>query len=338
MKDLKNFKFLVIGLGSMGKRRIRNLFANGQKDIVGFDIRQDRINEVKKAYGIKVVEKFADINPKDFDALIISVSPESHGDYIRFALENKLHFFVEHPITTDGYQDIFENKDDTIKAPSCTHLFQPAIKKAKEIIDSGRIGKVLAFYHHMGQYLPDWHPWEDYRDVYFSKKETSACREMLPFDLIGINHLLGSKVVEACGSIDKVSDLDMDADDLLLATLKYENNIQGNVIIETLSRKPIFILHIIASKGSLEWSRYDSVLKVYDIETNQTENINLDKGHAEPDYVNTEEPYVAEIKAFLDAIEGKSKYPHTFKKNEQLLNTLYAVEESSKTGKKISIK
>jgi len=155
---------------------------------------------------------------------------------------------------------------------------------------------------------------------------------MLPFDLIGINHLLGSKAVEVSGSIAKVSDLDMDADDLLLATLKYDNNIQGNVIIETLSRKPIFILHLIGTKGSLEWSRYDSVLKVYDIDSNKTENIDLNQGHTEPDYVNTEEPYIAEIKAFLDAIAGNSTYPHSFEANYQLLNTLYALEKSNETG------
>jgi len=46
-------KVLVIGLGSMGKRRIRNLLKLGYKDIIGFDIRIDRINEVNKKYHIK---------------------------------------------------------------------------------------------------------------------------------------------------------------------------------------------------------------------------------------------------------------------------------------------
>ena len=48
-------RFFIVGLGSMGKRRIRNLQANGEKDIVGFDIRPDRNAEAKEKYGIKTV-------------------------------------------------------------------------------------------------------------------------------------------------------------------------------------------------------------------------------------------------------------------------------------------
>ena len=44
-------KFLVVGCGSMGKRRMRCLKANGQQDIIAFDTREDRREEVKKLYG-----------------------------------------------------------------------------------------------------------------------------------------------------------------------------------------------------------------------------------------------------------------------------------------------
>ena len=339
MNDSKKFRFLIIGLGSMGKRRIRNLFANGEHTIVGFDIRPGRNEEAKTKYGVKVIDSFNEVNPDNFDAVIISTSPEAHGDYIRFALKNKKHFFVEHPVSSDGYDDIFKNKNlDIVKAPSCTPRHSPAIKAIRKILDSGRIGKILAFQHHMGQYLPDWHPWEDYRQVYFSKKETSACREMLPFELIGINYLMQSKVTEISGTIAKISDLDMDADDIILATAKYENGIRGSLIIDVVSRKPIVVLRIIGSEGVLEWDKYGLTIKVYDIKSDKTENIDLPKGHAEPNYVNPEEPYNDEIKAFLGAMRGENEYPHTFADNHQLLETLYALEESSRTGKVVFVK
>lgn len=337
--EKSKIRFFVVGLGSMGKRRIRNLFANGEKDIVGFDIRSDRNQEAKEKYNIKVVDNFDDVNPDNFDALIISTSPEVHGDYIRFALKNKKHFFVEHPINSDGYEDIFKNKDlDIVKAPSCTHIHSPAFQKTKEILDSGKIGKILAYNHHMGQYLPDWHPWEDYRDVYFSKKETSACKEMLPFELIGINWLIGSKVKEVFGSIEKVSDLDMNADDLLVGNLKYDNGVRGTTMIDVLSRKPILILRFIGTKGTLEWSRYDLTVKLFDIESGKTQIIDLPSGHVEDGYVNSEEPYNEEIKSFIGAIRKENEYPHTFSINIQLLETLYALEESSRAGKVIEVK
>ena len=89
--------FLIVGLGSMGKRRIRNLRANGEGKIIGFDIRIDRRKETETKYKIQIIDDFKILSPDDFDVVIISTSPEAHGDYIRFALEHEKHFFVEHP-------------------------------------------------------------------------------------------------------------------------------------------------------------------------------------------------------------------------------------------------
>ncbi|OGF27338.1 hypothetical protein A2477_03805 [Candidatus Falkowbacteria bacterium RIFOXYC2_FULL_47_12] len=320
----------------MGKRRIRNLHVNEEYDITGFDIRADRNEEAKNKYGVKVIEHFSKIDPKDFDVIIISTSPDAHGDYIRFALQHKKHFFIEHPVTADGYDDIFKNADkDIIKAPSCTFLHYTPIKMIKQFLDAGRIGKILAFQYHMGQYLPDWHPWEDYRQVYFSKKETSACREMLPFELIWLNWLMASHVTEVSGRIAKISDLDMSADDIVLANVKYKNGILGNIIIDVIARKPFRTLRILGSEGVLEWERADSFIKVYNAVSKLTEFIKVPQGHPQTGYINEEEMYNDEIKTFLQTIQSQTSYPHTFHDNYSLLKILDALEESSKTGRVI---
>ena len=48
-----------------------------------------------------------------------------------------------------------------------------------------------------GHFLPNWHPWEDYRKFYASKKETGAAREVVPFELIWIIALF-SKIKFNC--------------------------------------------------------------------------------------------------------------------------------------------
>jgi len=332
-------KFLIVGLGSMGKRRIRNLFFNGERQIIGYDILSQRREEAKAKYGIETVSDLKKISRQDFDAMIISAPPNKHGDYIRLALRHKKHFFVEHPISNDGYEDVFKNKDQNIvKAPSCTFRYHTPMKMMKKILEEGKIGKILMFQYHMGQYLPDWHPWEDYRQVYFSKKETGACREMLPFELIWLNWLMGSEVAEVSGYISKISDLDMNADDIILANLKYKNGIFGNLIIDVISRKPYRTLRVLGSEGVLEWEKFDSIIKIFDVKSKKTKNVAVPKGHPETGYLNEEEMYNDEIKMFLDAIRGKKKYPHTFVENNYLLRTLYSLEESSRTGKKIILK
>ena len=330
-------KFLIVGLGSMGKRRIRNLIFNGEKNIIGYDISSERNEEARQKYGIKVINNFNEVSDKDFNAMIISTSPDAHGDYIRFALRHKKHFFVEHPTSDDGYEDIFSAKggpasggknSSIVMAPSCTLRFYAPIKMMKKILESGRIGKVLAFQYHMGQYLPDWHPWEDYRQVYFSKKETGACREMVAFELIWLNWLLGSEVKDIAGSISKVSDLDMDADDIVLAQLKYNNGIIGNILIDVISRKPYRTLRVLGSEGVLDWERFDSTIKVYDVNSKTTEVIPVPKGNPEKGYINEEEMYNDEIKAFLDAIYGKAEYPFSFEENLLNLKALFKLIKS----------
>jgi len=329
-------KFLIVGLGSMGKRRIRNLFFNGQRQIIGFDILPERMVEAKKKYGIEIIDNLKKLSGKDFDAMIISTPPDRHGDYIRLALRLKKHFFMEHPTSDDGYESILKNKNfRLVKAPSCTLRFYRPIKMIKDILGKGKIGKILAFEYHMGQYLPDWHPYEDYRKVYFSKKATGACREMLPFELIWLNWLMQSVVEEVSGYIRKISDLKMEADDIILANLKYKNGIMGNVIIDVISRKPFRTLRVLGSEGVLEWERFDSVIKLYIAKTKKTEIIKVPKGHPEKGYVNEEEMYNDEIRAFLQAVKKNKKYPHNFTESWRLLKVLCAVEKSDRTGKRI---
>jgi predicted dehydrogenase len=316
--------FLIVGLGSMGKRRIRNLLVNGENNIIGFDIRIDRQKETESQYNIKIANDINALSVDDFDVIIISTSPEAHGTYIRFALEYKKHFFIEHPTNDNGYEEILDNSHlDKVKAPSCTFLFYEPIKMIKKILDDDSIGKILTFQYHMGQYLPDWHPWEDYREVYFAKKETSACREMLPFELIWLNWLMSSQIEDITGTITKISNLDMDAEDIALAILKYKNGVYGNVTIDVISRKPFRTLRILGDNGVLEWERFDHSIKLYDAKTKITSLISVPKGNPEESYVNEEEMYNDEIKAFLDAIYGKVPYPHTFEDNRLNIKALF---------------
>jgi len=90
----------------------------------------------------------------------------------------------------------------------------------------------------MGQYLPDWHPWEDYREVYFSKKKTGACREMFAFELGWISYALGlTKIKQICGLTKKISELEMSADDVYSAVMQFRSGTVGNIAIDVLSKK-----------------------------------------------------------------------------------------------------
>jgi len=325
----------------MGKRRVRNLLHNKipSKNIVGFDLKPDRRKEAEEKYGIRVcadfMTAFKEHNP---DVLIISTPPDQHSRYYLFAAKHKKHLFVEATTVTTGYKELKKMLDGSfVAAPSCTWRYLPAIKKIKSMIDSGAIGSIQTLQYHMGQYLPDWHPWEDYRQVYFAKKNTGACREMFPFELIWLNDIVQSRVERVSGFVRKLSDLDMPADDLYAAVLEYKNKVIGLMNIDVLARTALRTLRLVGSKGVLDWDWLNYQIKVFSVATKKWRTISLRAGGAEKNYVTTEDMYREEIKHFLDAILGKQPYPYSFAEDEQILNTTYALEKSSKTGKTYTI-
>ncbi len=313
----------------MGKRRIRNLLLLGEKHIIGFDLSPERRKEAEEAYSITTVDSLQKLSDKEYDVVIISTPPHAHGEYLRRAVSKQKHFFVEVATNDDGYAEVLASTYPGVKAPSCTYRWNTAVRMLKKNIEEGNIGKVLAFQYHMGQYLPDWHPWEDYRTVYFSKKESSACREMFAFELIWLNYLFGSTVKTVSGSITKLSDLEMDADDTVTATISYENNVRGTLLIDVISRKPFRTLRVLGSEGVLEWERFNQEIRIYNAVSKQTEVISVPKGDPEKGYVNEEEMYIEEMKAFVSSIRGGAPYPYSFDEDRVNLQALQRLVNNS---------
>lgn len=111
--------FLVIGLGSMGKRRIRCLQALNAAYIMGYDHREDRREEAKNKYHIDVVADLETIDLQRFDAFIISTPPDRHTPYVKLAIEYGKPVFVEASVILEEVQEIKEYNDKNVfVAPS----------------------------------------------------------------------------------------------------------------------------------------------------------------------------------------------------------------------------
>ena len=153
--------FLVIGLGSMGKRRVRCLKALGHSEIYGFDPRADRTEEALKL-GIKLVQGVEDFLASKKPVCIISVPPDVHHEYMQLCFKHGCHFFVEASVCLDGIEELWAKykNSSVVAAPSCTLAFHPGIQFIFKLLKEDRIGKLSNMVYHSGQYLPDWHPYE----------------------------------------------------------------------------------------------------------------------------------------------------------------------------------
>lgn len=315
----------------MGKRRIRCLLHLGEKDIIGFDIKKERCNEVTSRYRINTYTDFEKALSEKPDVFIISVPSNLHYIYAMEAIKNKIHFFTESNFLPEGMDSLInaEKSGDIVCVPSFTMPHHPMIKLMKSVIEGERIGKIHSFTYHLSAYLPLWHPWEDYRDVYYSKKETPGSTEMIAFELTWLTWLFGD-IKEVCAFKGKMSSLEIDFDDTYQILLRFKNKILGHLLIDIASQPSGRNMKILGEKGTLIWNSEDEVIKWFNSEEEKWEELKGDTGIVEQGYsVHThEEMYIEEIDDFLMALRGEKKYPYTFVKEKKIIDILLAIEES----------
>jgi predicted dehydrogenase len=326
-------RFLIVGLGSMGKRRIRNLQAIKAGEIIGFDPREDRRAEAKGKYGIVTYGNFESAMAARPDALIISTSPDLHMFYACQALDAGKHFFTEASVTDEGMPEVIRRLAGHrgVGVPSCTMRFYPGPKKIKEWVDQGRIGRVLGFTYHSGQYLPDWHPWEDYRKFYVANRKTGACREIVPFELVWLTWTFGGITELSCLK-DRVGDLEVEIDDLYQLLFRFRGGAIGHLMVDVLARPAVRHMRIIGTEGIIEWIGKENIVRVSRTADSSWETVSLGSGTVENQYINPEEPYIEEMRRFIRAIEGREPFGYTFEEDHQILKLLYRAEESSQGG------
>lgn len=193
------------------------------------------------------------------------------------------------------------------------------------LMENQNLGKILCVLHHQGQYLPDWHPWEDYRDFYASKKRTGAGREMVPFELVWLTALFG-KIRNVKGLKTRTGILDSDIDDLYNAILEFDNGIKGMLTVDVISRVPYRQIKIITENGVIESDWNEKKIKVFTKSDDWKEFI-IDSGKPEKNYIHGEGTYVNEIEGFIQAIKKEKKFPYSFEEDLYILNILEKIEQ-----------
>jgi hypothetical protein len=328
-------KFLVIGLGSMGKRRVRNLQALEHTALAGFDPRADRRKEASSRYGIETFDSFnvalATFKP---NVLVISTGPSLHMEYAHQALKLGLHCFIEASVVEEArvaqLAELIKGSK-LVMVPSCTMHYFPGPAAIRKIVRTGKIGKPLNINYLTGQYLPDWHPWESIQDFYVSKRETGGAREIVPFELTRLNEIFGDPEPLACVKT-KITDMDADIDDIYHCLLRYPNGPLANITIEVLSRpRATRELHIIGSEGRLVFSGDENCVRYISVGDPDWTRIDLKAGTVEKGYINPEEPYISEMADFLKAIEvaDPKVFPNTLESDARILGLLNNLEKLS---------
>jgi predicted dehydrogenase len=321
-------KVLVVGLGSMGRRRVRCLQEHGIEFISGFDTNAGRRDAVSREYGIDILGSLCANDLDHFGAVLVCTPPDQHHTVMAWAIERGLPCFVEASVIREPLVALLERASQmrSLVAPSCTLRFHPAIRDITAVVRSGKYGKVCNFSYHCGQYLPDWHPWEKVSDYYVSNPLTGGAREIVPFELTWMIDAFGWPV-SVSGVRMRTTDVGAPIDDTYLALLCFDK-FAGSMVVDVVARQAVRKLTLNFEQASLSWDWNEGIVRIYEAGAMRLVEMHQPKATAHAGYHQniSEAMYVEEVGSFLQAARGTATFPHTLAADIKILSLLESIE------------
>ncbi len=322
---------IVVGLGSMGKRRIR-LMRDFFEDIqlCGVDSNQARQEQVTEQFGLpcyaSIDEAITAFNP---EVSFVCTSPLSHAAIIAELLDAGLHVFTEINLVADGYAEntVRAVENGLVLFLSSTPLYRRETRYIEQAVQNA--GCPLIYRYHVGQYLPDWHPWENYKDFFVGDRRTNGCREIFGIELPWLTAAFGEIAEVVSVASFRQTALQIDFPDSWLVTVRHESGIVGQLAVNVVARKSVRDLEIVGEELYLRWGGTPTTLSVYDFEQKQDVHIDTyDSVVYDERYADNivENAYVDELAAFFDTLAGKPARRHSFARDARLLGVIDQIE------------
>ena len=321
---------LVVGCGSIGKRHIRNLRTIKAGELIAHDVNPERYREVEQEYGVKAYSRLDEALAQKPDIALICTPTSLHLPPALAAAKNGCHLFIEKPVShsLDGVNELLEvvAEKSLVTLVGCNMRFHPGIVKMKELLESNSIGRVICARVQSGQYLPDWHPWEDYRQGYSAKASLGGGVILDGVHEIDyITWFLGEVSQVFCFS-GRLSSLEIDTEDTAEILLQFRSGTIAEVHLDYVQRAYGRSCQIIGEEGTILWDFNEKLVKLYSAESRRWQVFPERPGY------DLNEIYLGEMKHFLQCVEGKAKPVQDINLGKEILELALAAKESAETG------
>jgi len=322
-------KVLVIGYGSMGRRRIRLLkkLCNEIK-ILCVDSSNERRRQAESE-GYISFHSIEEALAEQYDCAFICTSPGHHADLILLLIEKKINVFTELNLVSDRYDEIIQKSEEKkVKVfMSSTMLYNKQIQSIQSIVSS--TDKTLNYIFHVGQYLPDWYPWESYKDYFVANKETNGCREIMAIQLPWIYKTFGE--INSFSVLKKDStELDIEYDDTYYLQLYHKNKCFGTFICDVVSRRATSHLEIFNEDIFITWEGTPESLYSFNKTTGEMEKVSSYNSAIHIDgYADNiiEDDYEDEVAAFLSWIYEDITPLYMIQDDKYIISVINQIEE-----------
>jgi predicted dehydrogenase len=224
---------LLIGAGSIGERHIRNLWSLGYTNIIVFRQRNLPFRDIAHAQ-VEIITNWNDALAKKPLAAIICTPTAQHLQQTLDCINNGIHVLVEKPIAHENIDatSIIEaiQKNNVLVQVAYMMRYHPLLKQVKTFVESKQFGNLVNIQTFWGEYLPAWHPWEDYRTSYAAQKESGGGAALtLSHDIDVANWIAGADVNRFAAFPNHHTALEVNTNAAFDLSIAYANNVTAHV-------------------------------------------------------------------------------------------------------------
>ncbi len=330
ISDWVGYRALVVGCGSIGRRHARNLKSIGVRQLGFCDSSPDALKQCREElhgetfgdYG-EALEKFKP------DIVLICTPPVYHVEEALAALQAGAHVFIEKPVSheSSGIQALIAEarRHDRNVQIGYNMRFQPGLKILKELIDSGKIGRVLWLNVEAGQYLPDWRPWQHYRESYSARHELGGGIILDgSHELDYICWLLGRPTEVTCRA-EHLSSLDVDVEDAAWIYLSFPERRRAELHLDFVQRAHTRTCKVVGETGTALWDFNVQEVRWFSAEQPGWNSI--------PYVFEANDMYVAEMVHFLESLGSGTGPMVDLEQSRDVIRVVEAAKKSSEEGK-----
>ena len=323
-------KLMIAGLGSIGRRHLRNLLALGERDILLYRTHHSTLPDEELAPFPVETDLDAALAHQP-DAVIVSNPTALHLDVAIPAARAGCHLLLEKPIS-----DRMDNRVNTLNEivaekelqvlVGYQFRFHPVLTQIKALLQTGELGKPLSVRAHWGEYLPGWHPWEDYRQGYAARKSLGGgVVNTLCHPLDYLRWLFG-EVDSLTAMTGQVSQLDLDVEDVAEILLDFNNGMIGSVHLDYFQRPPAHWMEINAENGHIRWENATAEARVYSAQDKAWQTL------SPPDGFDRNQLFMEETRHFLALVRGEEPSRCSLSDGIRSLQMTEAVHHSASSG------
>ncbi len=236
-------KILIIGLGSIGQRHLKNIYKLYPKTkfylyrrkytTPSLNSKNEPTNiDLIKRYKIETISNLHNLNKLKLDAAFICSPSAFHIDEAIILLKKNINTFVEKPLGSSLKR--LKILKQVLKTTKSIHMmgfqmrFSPIILYLKNLLKKNSYGKLNFANIHNGENIKDFHPYENYRNSYTAKKLLGGgvlLSQIHEIDYF-INLFEDYKIIKSHSIISKNSTLDIDTDDTVSSIFQLKNKSQ----------------------------------------------------------------------------------------------------------------